>query len=182
MERSEHDEAQLIRRAKAGDCDAFTEIYDRCYEPIYRHIRYRVPSEPTAEDLAGEVFVRMVESIDGFTYRGRPLLAWLYTIAGNLISSYYRRAERASTVSLEDGLDAHVADVPDPEAAASLAIDQERLVAAMQELTDDQRQVIDLKFLQGLDNLTVAQVLGKSYGAVKSLQHRGLEALRRVLD
>ena len=181
MERSEHDEAELIGRAKAGDDDAFAEIYDRCYPPIYRHILYRVPTTETAEDLACEVFVRMVESIDDFTYRGRPLLAWLYTIAGNLISSHYRRADKTVGVPLEESLAGRAADVPDPEEAASLSVDEERLTAAMRELTDDQRQVITLKFFEGLDNVTVAQVLGKSYGAVKALQHRGLEALRRVL-
>jgi RNA polymerase sigma-70 factor (ECF subfamily) len=181
MGRSEQDEAQLIRRAKAGDCDAFAEIYDRCYRPIFRHILYRVPTAATAEDLAGEVFVRMVESIDDFTYRGRPLLAWLYTIAGNLISTYYRRAGRAPTVALGEELSSMVADVPDPEAVANLKLDQERLAAAMRGLTDEQRQVIELKFYQGLDNITVAQILGKSYGAVKALQHRGLAALRDAL-
>lgn len=182
MDRSEYDEAQLIRRAKAGDCDAFAEIYDQCYRPIFRHIAYRVPTSGTAEELTAEVFVRMVESIDGFTYRGRPVLAWLYTIAGNLVNSYYREEGRAPTVPLGDELDGHASDDPGPEALANLTLDEERMVRAMRTLTDDQRQVLELKFYQGLDNTTVAQILGKSYGAVKALQHRGLAALRRALE
>ncbi|MCP4539279.1 MAG: hypothetical protein GY832_19255 [Chloroflexi bacterium] len=76
------DEIRLIQRAKQGDRAAFAEIYDRHQPAIYRYIFYQVSDTATAEDLTGKVFVRLVEKIDRFTYRGRPLLAWLYTIAG----------------------------------------------------------------------------------------------------
>ena len=173
------DEAKLIRRAKEGDPDAFARLYDEHQPAIYRYIFYRVGSDAAAEDLTSEVFVRLVDSIDDWTYQGRPLLAWLYTIARNLVNDFHRSKGQAEMVPLDDSLQASSCD---PEAAAGLALNQERLACALEELTEDQRQVILLKFMEGLDNMTVAQVLDKSYGAVKALQHRGLASLRRVLE
>jgi RNA polymerase sigma-70 factor (ECF subfamily) len=174
-----NDEAKLVRRAKDGDSGAFAQLYDQHQAAIYRYIFYRVGSEAAAEDLTSEVFVRLVESIDDFTYRGRPLVAWLYTIARNLVSDHHRRRGRAVIVPLDESLQA---DACDPEAAADQALSQERLAEALEQLTEDQRQVLLLKFMEGLDNATVAQVLDKSYGAVKALQHRGLASLQRILD
>lgn len=171
------DEAGLIQRAKNGDVTAFAEIYDRCQPAIYRYILYQVNDVAVAEDLTGEVFVRLVERIDRFTYRDHPLLAWLYTIARNLIIDYYRRAGRHP--SPPEWL---VPLASDLEETVEHRLSQRRLAAAIAHLTQDQRQVIILKFVEGLDNETVARTLGKSVGAVKTLQHRALAALRRILE
>ena len=88
-------ELRLIRRAKRGDPQAFEEIYDEHQPAIYRYCVCRVGSDAVAEDLTSEVFVRLVEKIDDFTYRGRPLLAWLYTIARNLVNDHHRLKGRA---------------------------------------------------------------------------------------
>lgn len=173
------DEATLIQRAKEGDRAAFAEIYDRHQPVIYRYIFYRVGDAATAEDLTSEVFVHLVDSIEHFTCQDRPLLAWLYTIARNLVTDHHRSTGRATMVPLDERL---VADVPDLEDAAGHALAQQRLAAAVDQLTEDQRWVILLKFFEGLDNETVARLLRKPYGAVKSLQHRGLAALRRILQ
>jgi RNA polymerase sigma-70 factor (ECF subfamily) len=173
------EEAKLIQRAKNGDSAAFSEIYDRHQPAIYRYIFYRVSTETIAEDLTSEVFVRLVDNIDDFTYQGRPLLAWLYTIARNLVNDHHRRAGRGEMVPLDETLPANA---PDPEGVADLALNQRRLAAALDQLTEDQRQVILLRFIEDLDNRTVAQVLDKSYGAVKALQHRGLASLRRIFE
>ena len=176
---SKEDEATLIQRAKEGDRAAFAEIYDRHQPAIYRYIFYRVGDAATAEDLTSEVFVHLVDSIEHFTYQGRPLLAWLYTVARNLVRDHHRSTGRATMVPLDERL---VADVTGPEDAAGHALAQQRLAAAVDQLTEDQRQVILLKFFEGLDNETVARLLRKPYGAVKALQHRGLAALRRILQ
>jgi len=173
------DEAKLIQRAKKGDPAAFAEIYDRHQPAVYRYIYYRVSDVATAEDLTSDVFVRLVEKIDRFTYRGRPLLAWLYTIARNLITDHHRRGGQATILTLDEQL---VAESGDLEQAAERGLAQRRLAAALPHLTKDQQQVIILKFIEGLDNAEVAQILGKPVGAVKSLQHRALAALRRILD
>jgi len=173
------DEARLIQRAKAGDPAAFAEIYDQHQPAIYRYIFYRLGDAGVAEDLTSEVFVRLVERIDRFTYRGRPLLAWLYTIARNLITDHHRRVQRSPLLPLDEQV---VADRPDPEEAVMDTLIQHRLVAAMDKLTEDQRRVILLKFIEGLDNESVARILGKSVGAIKALQHRALAAMRRILE
>lgn len=173
------DEARLIQRAKEGDPTAFAEIYDQQQPAIYRYIFYRVGDVATAEDLTSEVFVRLVERIDHFTYRGRPLLAWLYTIARNLITDYRRRAGQAAMLPLDEQL---VAEGGNMEQAAERRLAQRWLAAALTHLTEDQRQVIILRFIEGLDSAEVARMLGKSVGAVKSLQHRALAALRRILE
>ena len=173
------DEIRLIQRAKQGDPTAFSEIYDRHRPAIYRYIFYQVGDAAVAEDLTGEVFVRLVEKIDGFKYRGRPLLAWLYTIARNLVTDHYRRAARSQAFPPDIQLETGTASLDE---TVEYRLTQRRLVAAIAGLTGDQRQVILLKFVEGLDNETVAQVLGRSVGAVKTLQHRALAALRRALE
>lgn len=173
------EEIRLIQRAKQGDPTAFAELYARHQPAIYRYIFYQVSDAATAEDLTSEVFVRLVEKIDRFTYRGRPLLAWLYTIARNLVTDYHRRTGRFPSFSLDERL---AADIDAPEEIAEQRLAQHRLAVAIADLTEDQRQVILLKFVEGLDNKTVARVLGKSVGAVKALQHRALAALRRILE
>jgi RNA polymerase sigma-70 factor (ECF subfamily) len=174
-----NDETRLIQQAKKGNPAAFAQLYDQYQPAIYRYILYRVDDADTAEDLTAEVFVRLVERIDRFTYQGRPLLAWLYTIARNMVTDHHRHAGRSLPLFL-DGQWA--GDVADPEEAAEDRLAQRRLVTALACLTEDQRHVILLKFVEGMDNDTVAQTLGKSVGAIKALQHRALDALRRILE
>ncbi len=173
------EEARLIEQAKQGDAAAFAELYDRHYEAIHRYIFFRVGNAATAEDLTSEVFVRLVEKIDHFTYQGRPLLAWLYTIARNLVTDHHRRKGRATMLPLDESLKA---DTTQPEQAADQMLKQRHLTEVLEGLTEGQRQVIILKFFEGLDNKTVAQIMNKSVGAVKALQHRGLASMRRILE
>ena len=171
-------EIRLIELAKEGDPAAFEVLYDRYQPAIYRYIYYRVHDDDTAEDLTADVFVRLVEKIDRFKYEGRPLLAWLYTIARNLVTDHHRRAGRSLPLSLEEQL---IGTLADPAETVEHKLRQARLVAAIDSLTEDQRQVILLKFVEGLDNRTMAQTLGKTVGAVKALQHRALASLRHIL-
>jgi RNA polymerase sigma-70 factor (ECF subfamily) len=174
-----NDEAKLIQRAKRGDPDAFSEIYDQCQPAIYRYILYKVGNTTTAEDLTSEVFVRLVEKIDRFTYRGRPLLAWLYTIARNLITDHHRRSKQSSPLELDELI---VSDDACIEETIEGQLAYRRIITAISHLTEDQRQVIVLRFIEEMDNATVAHMLGKSITAIKALQRRGLKALRRILD
>jgi len=174
------DEADIIARAQQGDAVAFAELYDLHHEAIYTYVYYRVGDVHAAEDLTGEVFVRLVERIDRFTYRGRPIRAWLYTIARNLVADHRRTLSKATALSLEKALPADKANQPDQ--AVQHRLTQECLAAALQHLTEDQRQVILLKFVEDQSNARIAALLGKTEGAVKSLQHRALAALRRALE
>lgn len=173
-----NEEAHLIRQAKSGDPQAFSELYRRYQPKVYRYVAFRVADVPTAEDLTSEVFVRLVENIDRFRDTGRPILAWLYTIARNLVTDHYRREGRATHIPLRDSLEA---DSGDPVRHTQRSLEQERVVTAMQMLTEEQRQVILLKFYEETDNATAADVLGKTVGAIKALQHRALAALGRAL-
>lgn len=173
-----NDEERLVQRAQQGDANAFAEVYERHQSAVYRYIYYRVGDASTAEDLTSAVFVRVVESIDRFVYRGRPLLSWLYTIAGNIVIDYQRRAARGVILPLDERL---VSGSEDVEQAAYRAATQEELAEALTHLTEDQRRVILLRFMEGMSNEEVARTLGKSVGAVKALQHRALARLHRVL-
>jgi RNA polymerase sigma-70 factor (ECF subfamily) len=176
------DEARLIQLAQKGDDEACAVLYERNYDAVYRYCYYRVGDVKLAQDVAGEVFVRMVEKLDTFRMRGRPLLAWLYTIARNLVTDLHRRNGRERHLPL--GAATALGD--DSEANLARGVDRrlqaECLAAALRHLTEDQRQVIVLKFMEDRPNGQIARILGKSEGAVKALQHRGLHALRRAID
>lgn len=175
------DEARLIRQAQRGDAQACAVLYDRHYDAVYRYCYYRLGDGHAAQDVAGEVFVRMVEKLDTFRPRGRPLLAWLYTIARNLVTDRYRQQGQANEVALEAAVP--LADDGDgPDRLADRRLEAECLSLALAHLTEDQRQVILLKFMENLSNAQVACVLDKSEGAIKSLQHRALAALRRAIE
>ncbi len=171
---AEHD---LISRAQDFDPEAFGEIYERYYTGVYKYIYYRVGEQHLAEDLTMEVFLKIMEAIDGFTFRGVPFSAWLYRIASNLVIDHFRRQSTAP-MSLEERL---VAESDHPRQQIESEFTHQALRRALAELTEDQQQVIILKFVDGLSNQEVAQVLGKTEGAVKSLQHRALASLGRVL-
>lgn len=178
MNRTSNDNA-LAARAKRGDQAAFTEIYEQHYQAVYTYIFYRVSDRSLAEDLAADVFVRLVDKIHTFKFQDRPILAWLYTIARNRVIDYRRQNGRATLVDLEENLDA---SSDDPATETENLLEHAALANALEKLTEDQRQVILLKFVEEYSNASVAAVLGKTEGAVKSLQHRALAAMHRVLQ
>ena len=172
------DESQLIQRAQQHDSAAFGEIYHRYAQSIFQYFYYRTGETQTAEDLTAEVFLRALESISTYQDRGFPLSVWLFRIAHARLIDHWRRTQRRPQVELEDeqmGVHAYV-----EEPSGDVLADQELLVA-LRQLTDDQYQVLALRFVQDLDNTTVATILGKTEGAVKSLQHRALASLARLL-
>ena len=172
-------EAELVERLKAYDEQAIRHVYRMYADAIYRYALYQSGDPLLAEDVAGEVFVRMMESIGSYTYRGSPISAWLYRIARNLVVDHRRRGARLKPLDFAEE-SSSVAD--DPVGLAERQLSWEALRAVMGELTDEQRQVIVLKFIENLDNAEVAEIVGKSQGSVKSLQHRALRSLRRLLE
>jgi RNA polymerase sigma-70 factor (ECF subfamily) len=175
---SRKDEAQLVRRAKQGDQAAFAEIYTRHHDAVYTYLYYRVNDAQIAEDLAGEVFLRLVAKMGKFTYRGRPILAWLYTIARNLLIDHQRKQAQSGTLGLEEDW---VTSDPSPPEVAERGLTRECLIRSLKHLTEDQQRVILHKLIEGRSNAEVADLLGKTEGAVKSLQHRALASLRRAV-
>ena len=173
------DEAQLIQAAKRGERVAFAEIYQRHYDAVYTYLFYRCSDPMLAEDLAGEVFLRLVERISSYTYRGQSILAWLYTVARNLLADHYRQARRDDPLPLEERI---VAASSDPSQTAERRLEQACLARAMQHIAESHRQVILLRFVEGLSHAETAQILGRTENATKVLQHRALKALRRALE
>jgi RNA polymerase sigma-70 factor (ECF subfamily) len=171
-------EKRLLERAKDFDLQALAEIYDR-YSPGLHRYAARLTGEPlVAEDCVAETFSRFLHALRARRGPESYLQAYLYRIAHNWISDYYRR-QQPSSLSLDQGLNLPNDSDPGGEATANMQAQQVR--AALYRLTSDQRQVIVLKFLQGWSNDEVAIALDKPIGAVKSLQHRALGALRRIL-
>jgi RNA polymerase sigma-70 factor (ECF subfamily) len=170
--------SELVERARCGDQAALVEIYQRFQPPVFTYIYYRVEDQCLAEDLTSEVFTRLVAKLPEFQHQDRPLLAWLYTIARNLVIDHYRSDHRAP-FSLDESLIAGESDQTARLAENRLA--QECLGKALAQLTEEQRLVILLKFMEGRSNAEVGKILDKTEGSVKSLQHRALAALHRAL-
>jgi RNA polymerase sigma-70 factor (ECF subfamily) len=138
-----------------------------------------VNDQPCAEDLTAEVFVRMLTKLKTYIDGDRPILAWLYTIAHNLVIDHYRGARGTPQLSLEEDLVA--GDLGHPVKATEARLAQECLAKALRALTEEQRQLILLKFVDERDIREVAALLGKNERAIRSLQHRALSALHRAM-
>jgi RNA polymerase sigma-70 factor (ECF subfamily) len=173
------EEALLLERAKEYDLVALGEIYDTYSIKIYNYVYRRLGDVHLAEDITADVFVRMLEALQHKKFAKICLSAWLYRIAHNLIVDHFRRTSREELFSLDEQLMAASLNTAD---AVKRRLAQQQLRAAISRLPETQQQVIMLKFVEGLSNAEVAQVLGKTNGAVKALQHRALASLRRILE
>ncbi|MCL4467018.1 MAG: sigma-70 family RNA polymerase sigma factor [Chloroflexi bacterium] len=170
--------AALAARAAAGDGEAFGRIYDLYLNGIYRYVYYRLGSARDAEDVTEQVFCKAWEAIGRFHPDGTPVVAWLLRIAHNAVIDHHRT--RKDLAPLDEGV-IDEASWADPVETATLCCTQGELREAILGLKPEQRQVILLRFIEGLDYAGVAATLGKSEGAVRVIQHRALAALRQAL-
>jgi RNA polymerase sigma-70 factor (ECF subfamily) len=169
----------LVERAQGGDRSALEELYLIHFDRIYGYLHMTVGNRHDAEDLTTQTFLKMLESIGRFQFRSAPFSAWLFRIAHNLAMDHFRASRR---IQLEE-------DVPEPvgdaevsaEVEAFHAIGRASMLEMIEELSPEQRQVLTLKFVFDFSNVDVATILGKTEGAVKSLQHRALVALQKRL-
>ena len=174
-------DTELYERAKAYDADALTAIYDRYESKIYSYVYHRVGDPNVAQDLTSQAFLRMLEAIQNEQAWRSSFSGWLYRIAHNLIVDFYRRRGRTNQSSLED-LTVLVASTEDPLHAAERTLAGERVRATINLLTEEQAQVVTLRFLEDLNVAEVAAVMGKTEGAVKALQYRAVVRLRSLLE
>jgi RNA polymerase sigma-70 factor, ECF subfamily len=171
------DVRDLVERAKHGDRDALEELYLLHFDRIYSYLHMSVGNRHDAEDLTTQTFLKMLESIGRFEWKAVPFSAWLFRIAHNLAMDFFRAGRR---VQPEE-------DVPEPagseEASAEYhafhSIGRASMLDLISRLSPEQRQVLTLKFVFNFANADVAGILGKSEGAVKSLQHRALASLQK---
>ena len=171
-------EAELLARAQQWDEQALANIYDRYSPGLYRYARRLLGEDGLAEECVADSFSRFLNAISQGKGPRKYLQAYLYRIAHNWVTDFYRREPNTPVL-----LDPHLHADPSPgpmEQVTQIAVDQE-VRTALKELTPDQRQVIVLKYLEEWNNAQIAEALEKPVGAVKALQHRGLNALRRLL-
>lgn len=175
----------LVQAAQEGNLSAFGQVYEEYYLRVYRYAAARVGQGAEAEDVAQEVFLKALKSLNKFKFNGPPFAAWLFRIAHNLIIDRARHFKAASAAtsgppaSIDDALS--VAGNENVERQALQALDIEALSDALNKVTRLQRQVVELRFLAGLSLAETASVMGRKENAIKALQHSALGALRRLL-
>ncbi len=173
-------EEHLIERAK-HDADAFGLLYERYVDRIYNYIYYRTGDTREAEDLTARVFYRALGHMDDYRQRGAPFAAWLYRIAHNLVANWHRDRSRRRDVRLDE-IVAIAEKKASPEHLAEQSEEARVLLSVMGKLPAERQQLLILKFVDGMSNAEIAKVMGRSEGAIKSLYHRTLIALRDELD
>jgi RNA polymerase sigma-70 factor (ECF subfamily) len=169
----------LLLRARQRDSSAWSEIYAQNYLTVYKYIYGRLGRKEEAEDLAAQVFLEAMQSIDAYRDMGRPLIAWLFGIARNLVNGGVRKARRVESVDAtgEDQL----VDAGFSFLFSSLTAESLDLTRALDQLTKEQRETLILRFFVGLTAKETARVVGKSEQAVYALQVRAIATLRRFL-
>ena len=173
-------ESELIQKAKE-DTEAFGELYKRYVDRIYNYIFHRTGSEEDAHDLTAYTFYKALTHIGRYKDRGAPFAAWLYRIAHNAVANWHRDSRRWIELPLE-GLTLHEAPEHTPHQAAEQWDRERALLEAMRRLHPDRQLLLILKFSEGLSNQQIGEIMGRTEGAIKSLYHRTLIALREDLE
>ena len=173
-------ENALVERAKT-DPEAFGILYEHYVKKIYNYIYYRVGNHHDAEDLTARTFHRALDHIDRYVQRGAPFSAWLYRIAHNLVANWHRDQSRRKVISLED-IKLSAQHREGPHQMAERKEERDELLTAIRRLPADRQQLLILKFVEGLSNAEIGEVMGRSEGAIKSLYHRTLLSLRERLN
>jgi len=167
----------LVDRARDGDAEAFGAIYDRFQPEILRYLAIRVRNQDTAEDLAQQVFLKAWQAIPRYQHRGAPFRAWLYRMAHNQMVDFYRTHRATSDL---EGVE--IPEEPEAEQRVIEAETNEALGAALSRLSEDHRQVLELRFLAEMSAKEIAEIMDRKEVTVRGLQMRALQALRREID
>ena len=183
---SEEDEADrtrliaLVELARTGDKDAFGLLYDHYQPSVYRFLYYRTRSVTLAEDLTADTFFRALRSMNNFRWQGRDFGAWLMTIARNLTTDHFKAGRTRLEMTTED-MGRHDDVTEGPESAVLASLTNEVLLEALTQLPTEQRECLIMRFLQGLSIAETAASLGRSDGAIKQLQLRGVRNLAKLM-
>ncbi len=170
----------LVELARGGDAEAFGLLYDHYHVAVYRFLYYRVGSVAVAEDLTSETFFRALRGMGSFRWQGKDFGAWLMTIARNLTADHFKSGRTRLELATED-MGAHDTCTDGPESSVLASLTNEALLTALKELPTEQQECLIMRFLQGLSIAETAKVLGRSDGAVKQLQLRGVRNLAKLL-
>lgn len=170
-------EVELINDARTNP-ESFGLLYEQYVGRIYNYVYYRVGSTCDAEDLTAKVFFKALKSIGSYRHMGLPFSAWLYRIAHNLVANHHRDRARTSEVSIENMVLPDTNREASPEATMARKQDNAWLLALINDLPSQKRELIILKFVQKLSNEEIGVIFGKTEGAIKSLYHRTLTELK----
>ena len=168
---------RLVEKAIRGDFAAFGELYGVYLDRIYRYVFYQVKDKMTAEDVTEEVFLKAWKAIKSCRGKERTFSSWLYRIAHNNVIDIFRSQRKKWTVDMET-----VAELNQPSVEIEKELDHQEILNSLTDLPPNQRQVIILKFIEGLDNFEIERIIGKSQGAIRVLQTRALAKLREKLS
>jgi RNA polymerase sigma-70 factor, ECF subfamily len=168
---------RLLVEAAQKDPARFADLYEENFERVYAFIARRVRDRAAAEDLTADVFHKALANLPRFDWRGVPFAAWLLRIASNVVADRWRRSAREVVEDPPEESAQTISPASEPEEIERLA----RLFRMVENLPADQRRVIGMRFAEGMTIREIAQELGRSEGAVKQLQFRGLETLRAQL-
>jgi RNA polymerase sigma-70 factor (ECF subfamily) len=174
-------EQDFLAGASQGDREAFGRLYEQYVDRIFNYVYYRTGNVHDAEDLTARVFYRALHHIQNYTDRGVPFSAWLYRIAHNLVANWHRDRSRHQEIPLSDAPTLHYKGDA-PEVALMQNQDQEALLRLIRRLPSERQHLLILKFVEHLSNAEIGEIMGRSEGAVKSLYHRTLLALRDDLE
>jgi len=177
--RQEESDSVLIARAK-DDPEAFSLLYERYVDNIYSYIYYRTGNHHDAEDLVSRTFYRALKHFSRYQDRGAPFSAYLYRIAHNMVANWHRDRSRRQVVSLNEVMLASLRR-DEPSAVAERIDEEETLLEAVRRLPPDRQELLILKFIDRMSNAKIARIMGRTEGAIKSLYHRTLVALRQDL-
>jgi RNA polymerase sigma-70 factor (ECF subfamily) len=169
------EEDRLLAHARQGNRQAIGAIYEQYFDAVYQFVRWRVHDPGQAEDLTSEVFIKLLAALQGPNAPQHSLRGWLFRVARNVLYDHYRQPD------LSDELNDFM---PAPDDVESLFIhqsDAERVQQALHTLADDQQEVLILRFGQMMSLEATAESMGRSVSAVKSLQFRAVQTLRRAL-
>jgi RNA polymerase sigma-70 factor, ECF subfamily len=169
----------LVERAQQGDRGALEELYLIHFDRIYSYLHMSVGNRHDAEDLTTQTFLKMLESIGKFKFQAAPFSAWLFRIAHNLAMDHFRAARRWQPE--EEVPEPPGDEEPSAEAQALQSIGRQSMLELIEDLSSEQQQVLTLKFVFNFPNAEVATILGKTEGAIKSLQHRALVSLQKQI-
>lgn len=175
--REEMDEGALVA-ASRSDPAAFGELYVRYRAPVYRYLRSRTGNEEDAIDLTQQVFLRALERLPSYQARGLPFAAWLFRIARNAAIDFHRRSHRVDPRDIAQEM-SRMPELDDPETVALRDESRGMVNIALAQLSDDQREMLALRYGGELTMREIARVLGRTEGSVKKRIARALEALRR---
>ena len=171
---------RLVERGQLGDREALEELYLLHFDRIYSYLHMSVGNRHDAEDLTTQTFLKMLEKIGSFKWQSAPFSAWLFRIAHNLAMDHFRARRRWQPE--EEVPEPPGEEEPSAELEAMQSIGRESMLKLIERLSPEQQQVLTLKFVFNLPNAEVATILGKTEGAVKSLQHRALVSMQKQIS